>query len=513
VTRLRPYLIPLLALAVVAAIVAAVVVTIDRDEPAASAPKPTGEQAPAGLERFYGQEPTWRDCEDDARCAWVEVPLDYADPAGETIRLRVREVPATGDPVGRIVVNPGGPGGSGVDFATQAASSLGSAVREQYGVVGVDPRGVGRSEPALDCLDDEGLDAWVATDQTPDDDVELARLEEADQRFGRGCVERSGALASHVTTVEAARDMDVVRAVLGDDELSYYGASYGTALGATYAALFPDRVGRLVLDGAVAPDLTVVESAAGQNEGFQRALEAYLQDCVRDDCPLGDDVAEAQRTIGEVLDGLDEQPLKVGRRELTQTQGFYGIAVTLYGKENWPYLTQALEQVLDDDGSLLLSLSDFYFDRDADGSYTTNGTEAFQAISCLDASGQPAPSDAEVAAATRQFREVSPVFGDFFSAGLDTCEGWAATSRAPAQVTDVAAVGAAPILVVGTTRDPATPYEWSQRLADALDSGVLLTREGDGHTAVGMDNDCVDDAVAAYFVDGTVPDDGTVCEE
>lgn len=513
-TRLRPYLLPIAVLVLVGALVAAVVIVMERDRTSAAAPVPTGENGPAGLERFYGQEPEWTDCDGDARCAWIEVPLDYAEPAGETIRLRAREVPATSDDVqGRIVVNPGGPGGSALGFADQVASTLPDDVRDRYGVVGVDPRGVGSSEPALDCLTDAELDDWTSVDATPDDEAEQEALRKASLAFGRGCVERSGALASHVSTVEAARDLDVVRAVLGDDELTYYGASYGTSLGSTYAALFPQKAGRLVLDGAVAPDLTVAEGALGQNEGFQRALTAYLKDCVRDDCPLGDDVESAEQVLGETIEALDSDPLEVGDRELTQTRAFYGIATPLYGEQNWPLLTVALGQLLKGNGGGLLQLSDFYFDRSPDGSYASNSAEAFRAVSCLDASGEPAPTPAEVEQVTAQLSEVSPVFGPFFAGDSSGCEDWPARSEAAQQELDVAAPGAPPILVVGTTRDPATPYEWSQRLAEALDSGVLLTREGDGHTALGQGNECIDDAVATFLLDGEAPDDGTVCEE
>ncbi|WP_019144474.1 alpha/beta hydrolase [Aeromicrobium massiliense] len=514
-TRLRPYLLPLAVVVVVGAIVAALVLVLERDRSTAAAPEPTGEKGPAGLERFYGQQPEWTDCgDDDARCAWIEVPLDYAEPIGKTIRLRAREIPATGDDVqGHVVVNPGGPGGAALDFAGQVAAVLDDDVRETYGVVGVDPRGVGSSEPALDCLTDAELDAWTQVDSTPDDDAEVEALREASLDFGRGCVDRSGALASHVSTVEAARDLDVVRAVLGDDELTYYGASYGTSLGSTYAALFPQKAARLVLDGAIAPDLTPAEGALGQNEGFQRALTAYLEDCVADDCPLGDDVESAEQTLGDAIEELDAKPLKVGDRELTQTQAFYGVATPLYGEQNWPILTAALGQLLDGNGAGLLQLSDFYFDRGPDGRYASNSAESFRAISCLDATGEPAPSPDEAERLADQLREVSPVFGPFFAGDSSGCEGWPARSEAAQAELDVAAPGAPPILVVGTTRDPATPYEWSQRLADALDSGVLLTREGDGHTALGQGNECIDDAIATFLLDGEAPKDGTVCEE
>ncbi len=512
-SRLRPYLFPVLAVVVVALLCALVVVVAQRgDDPTAEAPTGTGESGPAGLERFYSQQPEWDDCDDGNLCTWVEVPLDYEQPDGETLRLRVLDVPATGEAEGRIVVNPGGPGGSGVDFATQIASAFGDDVRERYDVVGVDPRGVGASEPAVDCLDDAGMDAWIATDATPDDDAEREALDAANRTFGEGCVQRSGELADHVTTEEAARDLDVVRAVLGDETLSYYGASYGTQLGATYADLFPDKVGRLVLDGAVDPALPPVEGAAGQNQGFQRALTAYLEDCTSgDECPLGDDVDAAQQELGDLVEALDADPIRVGDRELTQTQAIYGVAVTLYDRASWPYLTQALDALRQGRGDVLLMLSDLYFERGADGSYASNSQEAFTAISCLDATGAAPLSDDEVVAATQRFRDVSPVFGDFFAAGLNSCQDWPATTDTPQQ--PPTATGADPILVIGTTRDPATPYEWAESLAEQLDSGVLLTREGDGHTALASGNGCITDAVAAYYLDGDVPGDGTVCEE
>lgn len=496
---------------VVAVVAALAVIGLVRGLPedTSDEPQATGESGPDGLAEFYTQELSWEDC-GEGRCTRVEVPVDYAEPDGATTELAVKRIPADGDGDRRLFVNPGGPGGSAIEFADYLVTLLGDEVRETYDVVGVDPRGVGESTP-LACLPDERFDAFVAADPTPDDEAELTRLRELTTELGEACRAEGGELAAHVSTEEAARDMDVVRALLGAESFDWFGASYGTQLGATYATVFPETVGRMVLDGAVDPSLDGAEAALGQATGFQRALEAYVEDCVADDeCPLGSDPREAIERIDGLLSDLDADPLVVGERELTEGLAFYGIAVTLYDRATWPVLTQGLRSALDDDGSVLLQLSDLYFQRGPDGGYPSNIGEVIYAVSCLDVDGEE-PTISQVRDRVEEFTDVSPVFGPALAWGTLACADWPIEATSP-QV-EIDAEGAGPILVVGTTRDPATPYEWSEALAEQLASGVLLTREGDGHTAYGSGNDCIDDAVDGYLVDGTVPDDGTVCPE
>ena len=474
-----------------------------------AAPEPGSTDAPdPGLERFYSQELDWSSCGDN-QCATLTVPLDYAHPDGDTIDLAVLKVPAAGDRIGSLVVNPGGPGAPGTDYAASASSVFRQPILDAYDVVGFDPRGTGSSDP-VDCLSDSELDAYVAEDPDPDTPAEVSDYVRNLDALGRGWVDRSGALASHVTTVEAARDMDVLRAALGQSELDYFGASYGTKLGATYADLFPERVGRMVLDGAVDLSIGPRQLSLEQAAGFETALRAYVQDCVdQGDCYLGDTLQEGLTRIKTFLDQVDAQPLKTDDpdRDLQVGNAFYGVVLPLYNRDYWTYLDQALQAGFDGDGSLLLRLSDVYNSRDQDGSYTDNSTEANYAINCLDEPWSIPAS--QVPANLPDFEKASPTFGEVFAWGLTTCGGMQAKATEEAPTID--AKGAAPIVVVGTTRDPATPYQWAQHLAAQLDSGVLVSRDGDGHTGYNSGNRCVDTAVEDYLVDGTVPDDGLRC--
>ena len=263
---------------------------------------PAGE-VPVGLEDFYGQQVDWSECGSN-ECGTLTVPVDYTDPDGETIELNLERVLAGSpdDRVGSLVVNPGGPGGSGVDYASAADFIVGPDVRRRYDVVGFDPRGVGRSAP-VDCLSDAGLDDFLGTDPTPDDAAEEEGFADASANLAKSCAANAGALLGHVSTVDAAKDMDILRAALGDAKLNFLGKSYGTYLGATYADLFPQLVGQFVLDGVVAPDLTSAEVNQGQAEGFELATRAWAKDCVEEgDCPLGgsvDEVMEGMRAFLE----------------------------------------------------------------------------------------------------------------------------------------------------------------------------------------------------------------------
>lgn len=507
----KPLLVLVALLAVVAVVAGVLLVTRDGDDrPAASAP--TGEQAPDGLQRFYDQDLTWKDCGGQSECATVTVPVDYDEPDGETTTLRAARYPATGDGTRVLFVNPGGPGGSAIDYAGSLAGSMGESVRDAFTIVGIDPRGVGESSP-LRCLSDEQFDAYAAGDPDPSSAAQVRELRAGVRELGEACARNSGELAGHVSTEEAARDMDVARAAMGQEQLDWFGASYGTQLGATYATLFPEKVGAMVLDGAVDPAQDVFGSALGQATGFQRALEAYVDACVEQEtCPLGRDPEGALRALAAFMDRVDDEPLPTGTdRELTKGRAFYGIAVTLYDKAGWPVLSQALSAALRGDGSLLLRLNDLYFSRQQDGSYDGNIGWANIAVNCLD--NRERPSLAEVRAELPRFREVSPVFGEALGWGTLGCTDWPEPAERP-QV-EIDAEGASPILVIGTTRDPATPYENAKALADQLGDreGVLLTRDGDGHTAYSSGNRCIVRTVDAYLVDGTVPKDGKRCAE
>lgn len=480
-----------------------------RVTPGPGGPAATGAPS-ADLSRFYGQQPDWQPC-GRFYCARLTVPLDYADPAGETISLALLMRPAgvPGERVGYLVVNPGGPGAPGTDYARGATTYFRRELTDRFDVVGFDPRGTGDSSP-VDCLTDAEMDAWISVDRNPDTPAEEQELLDQMERFGAGCTARSGALAAHISTIEAARDIDVLRSALGEETLTYFGASYGTKLGATYADLFPGRAGRLVLDGAVDPTLGVRAVNREQAAGFDTALRAYVQNCVdsTDSCFLGSSVDAGVARVAQLLADLDNRPLPAGAgRELTSGAAFFGIAVPLYNRDYWFLLSQGLKDALDGDGRALQLLADAYFSRNADGSYASNSEEAYRAITCLDNPAWLTP--AQVERQLPSFERAAPTFGDVFAWDTMMCRGF--TARAEEQPQPLDAPGAPPILVIGTTRDPATPLTWAQALAGQLDSGVLVTRDGDGHTGYHSGNGCVDDAVEAYLIDGTVPQDGLAC--
>jgi pimeloyl-ACP methyl ester carboxylesterase len=292
--------------------------------------------------------------------------------------------------------------------------------------------------------------------------------------------------------------------------LSYFGASYGTKLGATYAQLFPQRVGRFVLDGAVDPALGTRASALQQAAGFQTALDAYAANCVQSEvgCFLGKSVPDVRQTISTLLDQISQQPLPTGDgRSLSGGDAFYGIAATLYERSYWIILSSALRSALSGDGTLLMKLADAYSHRNADGSFQDNFLQAFYDISCVD--DPYALPFSKVPSQFAAFEKASPVFGRVYAWGLTACDGF--TPRSDEPVPTIHARGARPIVVIGTTRDPATPYRWAVALAHQLDSGVLISRDGDGHTGYHQGNTCVDTAVDAYLVSDVVPKDGLSC--
>ncbi|WP_432125555.1 alpha/beta hydrolase [Streptomyces sp. bgisy082] len=482
----------------------------------AAAPRTTaqGQPAPsAALKKFYAQKLKWRDCGVEGfQCATLKAPLDYAKPEAGEIELAVSRVRATGPGkrIGSLLVNPGGPGGSAVGYL-QGYAGIGypAPVRARYDMVAVDPRGVARSEP-VECLTGPGMDAYTQIDQTPDDAAETEALGAAFKEFADGCAKRSGKVLPHVSTVETARDMDVLRAVLGDERLNYVGASYGTFLGATYAELFPGRVGRLVLDGAMDPSLSAIDLNRDQTAGFETAFRAFAADCVAQaDCPLGTgSVPAAGEALKTFFRAVDAEPLPTGeRRKLGESLATTGVIAAMYDEGAWPQLREALTQAKGGRGAGLLALADSYYEREPDGEYA-NLMAANAAVNCLDLpAAYRGPADA--AKAVPSFEKASPVFGTGLAWAALNCTYW--PSPATGRPHRITAEGAAPILVVGTTRDPATPYKWAESLAGQLSSGTLLTYEGDGHTAYGRGSDCVDTAINTYLLEGTPPTDGKRC--
>jgi pimeloyl-ACP methyl ester carboxylesterase len=485
--------------------------------PSASATAPSSSATPsastaAGLDRFYSQTLRWSSCGGDAQCATLLVPLDYDDPSGATIELALLRVRSADDSarLGSLVLNPGGPGGSGVDYARAARAVVDPSVRQVYDIVGFDPRGVGDSA-AVDCLNDARTDAFVAADGSPDTPGEVAEITALSKEFAAACAKKSPEVYAHVSTRSAARDVDILRAALGDEKLNWLGLSYGTYLGATYAELFPERVGRMVLDGAIDPSLSNVEVTRGQAKGFDLALRRFVEDCnTQADCPLPRGTAAGIAAIQRLFARSDANPLPTGddARPLTQAMLQNAVLSYLYfPPTDWEQLRWGLESALQGDGSLLLAMLDARMERDESGVYNNNGFAALYAVNALDRPDRP--NAAESAALAAQFKKEAPVFGEYLAWGNLPFQFWSAP--ADNEPHPIAAPGTGPILVVGTTYDPATPYPWAQALAKQLDEGVLLTRVGDGHTGYGMGSACTDKAIDRYLVTGEPPADGTVC--
>ncbi|MFE9446913.1 alpha/beta hydrolase [Streptomyces sp. NPDC006739] len=446
------------------------------------------------------------------QCATMKAPLDWSRPKGDTIGLALIRARASGPASGRIgslVFNFGGPGGSGVT-ALPAFGEDYAALRTRYDLVSFDPRGVGRSAP-VECESDTQLDEYFQQDATPDDSAERTQLLNRTKQFNAACQKRSKTVLPHVATVDAARDMDLMRQVLGDGKLHYFGISYGTELGGVYAHLFPKNVGRAVFDAVVDPTENPEQAALGQARGFQLALDNFARDCVSKstDCPIGDSAQDVKNRIAKLLRDLDRKPIPgIFPRDLTQTAAVNGIAQSLYSKDFWEYLTEGLQQAYEGDGRVLMLLSDSMNGRDENGHYS-NIAAANVAINCGDEKPRYAPG--YVLQKLPEFRAASPLFGDYLAWGMLSCTNWPVPGAADHP--DVGAAGSAPILVVGNTGDPATPYEGARKMVDALGPGVAveLTYKGQGHGAYDSKNKCVQNAVNGYLLDGKVPKAGTVC--
>lgn len=461
----------------------------------------------AGLEKFYQQTLTWKDCNSGDQCTQLQVPLDYDAPSSTVVTLAVIKAPATGSSQGAILYNPGGPGGSAVDFVAAAADRvLNAGVRRNYDLIGMDPRGVGHSDP-IECLDDKGLDAFLAQDPTPDSPAEEQDFAANSKSFASSCKTNAGPLLAHVSTEDAAKDMDILRAAIGEPKLNYLGASYGTFLGATYADLFPQLVGRFVLDGAVPPDLTNEQINLGQAKGFEQATRAWAADCVSSGtCPLGTSVDQVVQGLQDLLVQIDQNPpTNTGDSTvpaLTEGWASMGVAVAMYDQGMWGQLDDALSSLVSSgDASGLMDLANAYAERDPDGTYANNIMQVIYAVNCLDRPDTASLSDHQRQAA--EAAKVAPTWGKFLMWSSLPCAFWPYQGDNPPH--PIAATGSDLIVVVGTTRDPATPYEWAVRLNEQLANSTLVTFDGDGHTAYGRSNSCVDRAIDDYFTKGTAP--------
>lgn len=484
-----------------------------------SAPRADLPPPPDGLSKFYSQPLEWGSCEGfgspedrlppKTECARITVPVDYARPDGPTAQIAMSRIPATGDKIGSLLMNPGGPGVSGLSMVTVGNRT---ELADRFDRVGFDPRGVGSSLPAIVCLTPQEADSERAEPPTGNTPAGIAEAEAENREYADRCAQRTGTeLLTHVGTREVVQDMDVMRAVLGDPKLSYLGYSYGTRLGAAYAEKFPQNVRALVLDGAVDSSQDPVQESLRQAAGFQGVFNAYAAECAQTaDCPLGTDPAQSVARFRALVAPLETTPAATtDPRGLSYGDAITGVQQALYSDELWSILTQGLTELRDGRGDTLLQLADMYDGRREDGTYA-NTQDAFNAIRCVD---DPRITDpAVVARQDAEYRKAAPFLDDGKGTGaapLELCAAWPVPNTSTPH--RVSAPGLPTTVVVSTTDDPATPYQAGVDLAAQL-GAELITFRGNRHTAALVAGDrCVDDAVIDYLVDLAAPGVGLTC--
>jgi pimeloyl-ACP methyl ester carboxylesterase len=453
----------------------------------------------------------WTRFEDNER---VEIgtftaPVDYTDPSKGKFQLNIARHLAMKpkERIGSLLVNPGGPGFGGTDFAIFAEQNFGQPLLDHFDIVAWDPRGTGESEPKIDCIDDYD-EFFAAGDITPEDPPERQQLIDLADEFTTDCVEKNAAYYQYVGTNNSARDIDAIRAALGEATISYLGFSYGSELGGTWATMFPTTVRAAVFDGAVDPNADATESELQQVKGFDAALDRFLAACsANKDCPFQND-GDAAGAFDRLMQAIDESPVptEASRPPVNQAMAVTAVAQALYSEASWPQLARALAETQDGDGSGLLALYDRYYVRHSDGSWA-NSLEAFQVISCMDTAQRPAVEEEDANAVT--LHAAAPRFV------IRTVGDYSCTFFPPASDPRIAITGegAGPILVMGTTGDPATPLESTRRMAETLEQGRLVIVTGNRHTGYGL-NECSSAAVENYLVDpvGQLPPDGLRCE-
>jgi pimeloyl-ACP methyl ester carboxylesterase len=476
--------------------------------PGPSGSTPQGSPAAAEIEVAPAH---WSDCGKGLQCADIRVPRDYGAPSSGYLTIALIRQPASDpkDRIGSLVVNPGGPGASGVEFVRGTAEQgiFPTALRKRFDIVGFDPRGVNASS-AIRCIDN--LDPQARLDPSPDDPGELEELVDSARDYAAECATRNDATLPYLSTDAVAQDLDLIRQAVGDKKLSYLGFSYGTLIGSLYTQRYPERIRAMVLDGAMDPSLDLEQFRSGQADGFEKSLTAFLDDCkAKERCDFHAG-GKPRAAFDSLMASIEAKPLPASfdreRRQVGPFVASYAVLAALYDSASWPALAQALEVARQGDGSLLLRISDPYQGRKPNGSYS-NQHDAYTANTCLDFA---APKDvATYSAWAKGLEKVAPHFAGLIAYNDLACAFWPIPAeRTPAKVT---ATGAPPIVVVGTTGDPATPYAWAKALADQLDSAVLVTREGEGHTAY-LASSCIQRAVDEYLLGLTPPKAGLTCQ-
>ena len=471
------------------------------------------------LAAYENQILDWSTCYDEFDCAELLVPINYADLTVGSFEIALLRYKAQDQKnrIGSLVINPGGPGSSGVDYAYNAEFYFDPEVLDRYDIVGFDPRGVNRSAP-IRCLNDEETDAAYAADAKPDNDAELAQAIADAKDFVDKC-QSSNKYLNHYSTAESARDMDILRAALGDKKLNYLGKSYGTYLGTLYAQFFPDKVGRMVLDGAVDPNISILAQNISQAKGFDDALAAFITDCAKeDDCPLPKDKQAAVEKITSIFASSATNPfprkfkVKGDNRTATESLIVLGTLSALYDNvDGWPKLRTALSEGLQGYGDSFLDLVDQYSDRSPDGTYLANELDSGAIIDCLD--WPDTRTIEETKEEAKRFTDVAPIFGPYLAYTNIACKYLTPMikDKLTRESNKITSVKTAPIIVIGTTGDPATPYKWAVGLHKIFTTSILITLNGDGHLGQGRGSACVDDAVDAYLLDGKSPKENLSC--
>lgn len=488
---------------------------------AASASGSAGGSGQPDLSRFYDQKLDWVSCdkflsggeypEDRTDCARMSVPVDYTKPDGAQAKIAIFRLKASGDKVGSLITNPGGPGGSGLEFmAGQAKKFAGMAVSKNFDVIGFDPRGVGASTPTIRCETDKQRDKDRATNY-PGTPAGVAAQEARNKQFAQQCKDKMGAeFLEHAGTADVVQDIDVLRAVLGDQKLNWLGFSYGTRIGAEYAVKFPTHVRAMINDGAVDPAESQIDENQRQNAAFQGAFNDYAAACARAaDCPLGTDPAQATARYQQLTRPLLAKPARTADpRGLSYGDAITGTTQALYSQDYWNYLTKGLTELVAGRGDTLLKLADSYEDRRPDGTYG-NIQDAFIVIHCVD--DTPITSQADVNRLDVEGRKAAPYRDDGTGTGLgarDECAFWPVPptmSRGPLHVS-----GLPKTVVVSTTGDPATPYQAGVNLARDL-GAELVTHVGTQHTASFDGDNCLDGPLTQYLVT-LAPPVGLTCK-
>ena len=473
----------------------------------------------SALAEFQNQKLNWSSCYDNFECTELIVPIDYTNLKTGNFKISVLRFSALDQKnrIGSLIINPGGPGGSGVDYAYNAQYIFDPEILDRYDIVGFDPRGVARSEP-IRCLTDAETDAAYATDSKPDNPQEFAAILDDSKEFVEKCKAKTDHI-THFSTAETARDMDILRAALGDKKLNYLGKSYGTYLGTLYAQFFPKKVGRMVLDGAIDPNVTVMDQNLIQAVGFERSLATFIDDCLKQsDCPLPPTKESATQSIISILQTSAtnplprKKPIKGDDRVATESLLVLGIASALYDDtEGWPKLRTAISQALQGYGDTFLELADIYSGREPDGKYSANELDSGAVIDCLDWPDTRTVED--IQADAKRFTEQAPVLGPYLAYSSITCAYFPdPTPNALTRPTNkITSIQTTPIIIVGTTRDPATPYAWAQGLHEIFTGSILISLSADGHTGQGRGSACVDNPIDAYFLLDKLPKKDISC--